>query len=1004
MKVDVGRMRAAIKSQRLSISDLARQSGVSRGAIYGVIGDPNKTVRPKTLRRLAAALDLPENDLACTADFAAYRQWVLEHNPDLDFQGLGVVGLAPMRLCDLFVRPLLTANREMGAESNSECGHGDVIAKRPVEKLSDMESLMRQRRKILVLGDPGSGKTTLLRNVAMSLAGDPSEQAKIPLLVRVAECLQAKEQDQDLDLVSFIASRVRRDKLPDPEKELRQALAQGACVVLLDGLDEATDGKQQSRINGCLKQFIRKYPKNQYVLSSRKVGFDSQPWKEDGFEEFEIAPWREDQINRFVQNWHTLRTAGMSKRSREEGDEQANRLTEAIDADERILAIASNPLMLTILAALHHSQSVLPKRRADLYVKVTQALLESWEAAKFAARPGDLLHGAQLDGREYGWLLSSIALEMQRNDQAVAPAWWITDAVQSFLCNQLGFALQDAKQESDRILRFLQERSGLLVERGPGVYAFWHLTFQEFFASRSILQESGPVEELKPYLFHPRWSEVVRLTASQLPPQQASSLLRLMLSDADPAGRFLHRGPLLALQCLVDGTAVSDARLAEEIITSVADLGMSRWLGITLVALELLGQLDGSRHARGARSTVDRILRDAEDHLSKSESSLLRRFLAEPSQEKDTFVAPADDPVEWCGRARQILRDKDVTEEVQMELLWDVGEQVRSTPEAQALLVELLQNSVSEDVQLDAIDELREIVADVPAVRAALIDEFRDDNSDQVRERCADGLSAALVDLESLRTEFLDVLHANEPTRVKVVAAYALRSVVRNDESVRRSLLDVLSDAEQHHRVRQACTWALQRCLGRNDSVNDAFLALLDDEEFSSVRHGIAQPLAEAIAQGRMAWNRSIVERVENYLMSVTEPCPHAWQALHGIVNAREIRAGLRLESVLADAIDQVTSNVEMAFVFGSAARLTQNVDSDVDLFLVGDVSLKQIAEPLDRAQATLGRQVNPVIYNTETLNTKYHEGNPFLQDVIRREKIFLKGSEDELRDMVVEG
>ena len=477
-----------------------------------------------------------------------------------------------------------------------------------------------------------------------------------------------------------------------------------------------------------------------------------------------------------------------------------------------------------------------------------------------------------------------------------------------------------------------------------------------------------------------------------------------MLSDPDPAGRFLHRGPLLALQCLVEGTAVSDARLAEEIITSVADLGMSRWLGITLVALELLDQLDRSRHARNARNTIDVIYRDAGEHLPEDDSLLLRMSLTEPSQEDDTFALPADDPVAWCERARRILQDKEVTEDAQIELLWDVGEQVRSTPEAQELLVELFQHGDSEAVRLDTIDELREIVTDVPAVRAALIDGFRDDDSDRVRERCANGLSDVLVELESLRTEFLDILHADKPTRVKVGAAYALRSVVRSDESVRRSLLDILSDTEQHHRVRQACTWALQRCLGHNDSVNDAFLALLDDEEFSSVRHGIVQPLAEALSQGRMPWSRSVVEKVENCLMNLAEPCVHALQALHGIVNVREIRAGLRLESVLADAIDEAASNVKMAFIFGSAARLTQNLDSDVDLFLVGDVSLKQLAGPLDRAQATLGRQVNPVIYDTETLNTKYHEGNPFLQDVVRREKIFLKGSEDELREMVVNG
>jgi predicted nucleotidyltransferase len=133
----------------------------------------------------------------------------------------------------------------------------------------------------------------------------------------------------------------------------------------------------------------------------------------------------------------------------------------------------------------------------------------------------------------------------------------------------------------------------------------------------------------------------------------------------------------------------------------------------------------------------------------------------------------------------------------------------------------------------------------------------------------------------------------------------------------------------------------------------------------------------------------------------LTEPCPHALEALGRLVEARELRAALRLERVLADALDESGGDVQIAFVFGSTARLSQDLDSDIDLFVIGNLSLRQLSEPLDRAQATLGRRINPVIYDRRTLIDKHRAGTPFVQDVLRGEKIFLKGDEDGLGDLV---
>src|SRR5207244_3620219 len=93
---------------------------------------------------------------------------------------------------------------------------------------------------------------------------------------------------------------------------------------------------------------------------------------------------------------------------------------------------------------------------------------------------------------------------------------------------------------------------------------------------------------LRPYLYHSRWEEVVRLVAAQCAPAQATALLRTIMDDPDPAGRFLKRGLRLALCCLADGAAITDRRLLEQMFASGDSIGRSRWLGIPLEIIDTL--------------------------------------------------------------------------------------------------------------------------------------------------------------------------------------------------------------------------------------------------------------------------------------------------------------------------------------------------------------------------------------------------------------------------------
>jgi DNA-binding transcriptional ArsR family regulator len=103
--------------------------------------------------------------------------------------------------------------------------------------------------------------------------------------------------------------------------------------------------------------------------------------------------------------------------------------------------------------------------------------------------------------------------------------------------------------------------------------------------------------------------------------------------------------------------------------------------------------------------------------------------------------------------------------------------------------------------------------------------------------------------------------------------------------------------------------------------------------------------------------------------------------------------AGLR--DVLVDALSGI-KGVEVAFVFGSLAGGAGKGASDVDLMVIGTVGLRALVPDLRKASERLGREINPVTMTTEEF-AKGRSRNPFIADVLAKEKLFVKGGDDEL-------
>ena len=103
------------------------------------------------------------------------------------------------------------------------------------------------------------------------------------------------------------------------------------------------------------------------------------------------------------------------------------------------------------------------------------------------------------------------------------------------------------------------------------------------------------------------------------------------------------------------------------------------------------------------------------------------------------------------------------------------------------------------------------------------------------------------------------------------------------------------------------------------------------------------------------------------------------------------------LRDVLAAALEPFTTQIEVAFVFGSVAKTTEGAQSDVDVLVVGEATFGQVVTAVYDAQMTLAREINPKVMNRAEWSEKKKAQNVFVQELMSKPKIFIVGSENEL-------
>lgn len=94
--------------------------------------------------------------------------------------------------------------------------------------------------------------------------------------------------------------------------------------------------------------------------------------------------------------------------------------------------------------------------------------------------------------------------------------------------------------------------------------------------------------------------------------------------------------------------------------------------------------------------------------------------------------------------------------------------------------------------------------------------------------------------------------------------------------------------------------------------------------------------------------------------------------------------------------IEPLADRIQYAGVFGSVARGEHRADSDVDLLLVGDVRLSELAIPLHEAEAVLGMKVSPTVMTLAEFRKRRKSGEHFLSTVLAGDMVRLWGTIEE--------
>lgn len=360
------------------------------------------------------------------------------------------------------------------------------------EKINGLKLVFQDKRgeKLFIWGEPGAGKTTFLKQIVNYTI---EKTNLIPLFVNIAEWATLGNISHD-GLLQYFAEQFARCGFEDATTFIEYIIEEGNSILLFDGLDEIPKEKKNVLIS-LLEQ--NKNIKSKIVVTCRVDAIQNHL---SGFWEVQIARWDAKRINDFIEKVFLDKVL------------QKKFIADLEDESKKSLQdFKKNPLLLSLLCSFYKPEKGFPENRGEIYYEATRHLLQGRDHRKGIVREP---------------ILDKLTLEQKESLYAYL-------AYVSFSKEQLYFTQQELEQQISKILKMLLGKEepndidssvilpklisqhGILSRRSYRSYAFAHLTFQEYYTAKYII-EKGIFDELAKHMSDRRWREVFLLISNQI--------------------------------------------------------------------------------------------------------------------------------------------------------------------------------------------------------------------------------------------------------------------------------------------------------------------------------------------------------------------------------------------------------------------------------------------------------------------------------------------------------
>jgi HEAT repeat protein len=846
-----------------------------------------------------------------------YRDYVVRTYQWLDFRGLlQLRNVVRLPLEDVFV-PLeatITLDYPPLPESLTSASLSEAELQRykhqRLERRVTLAEAVHHHQRLVVLGDPGSGKSTLLRFLALTFAQGVQQvqerfgidEDRLPILVPLSTFAEARKRQPALSIVDFLPRYFIEQGLPDFSTVFEDALQRGQALVLLDGLDEMLTYHDRAAAAHAVTEFAAAYPASRVIISSRIAGYTPNMLPAS-FTPITVAPFDHDAIKQFTRQWSlAFEAIGLPTYTelpldlRRRAELRAESLTTAATSHPGVKRLATNPLLLTLLALIHHQGTRLPNRRTELYRLCIEALAETWNLARsLSGRPIDLHLGQRrLDEEFVIHLLGPVAYWMHENKPTgiISRKELEGQLVEQF--KEDGASAEKATAQAHDFVDLAREQMGLLAERASDEFSFLHLSFQEYLAARFLSERKDAFERLRPRLHQPRWREVVLLTAGCLHGDYATEFVENILNAHGPFETLMQRITYL------DSDQPRGSSEVKSTLLSLADF---------LLAAHCIG--DGVPVPRALTQslcgTLFTLWRDPPFDWLVSEVASIFSYLSRGTEERSIRNFLLD-----------VAKDKTLNFVTRLNTVLELEQTIRDNLEASRVIRHILHDKTD----------------------SVFVRSFIASTLEQVRLEETEG---AITLLNTLQDKSEDIY-------VRGLSASWLGSGWSKEPEVIETLLRFVRDKEEKTWLRNSVISALGKTQQMKDEVTEILLELLQN-----THENILDRKKAAIGIGNLRGPQE--ERITTILLNLLQDRSESWEIRVGVARSLEKKGGSGLSSILLNIIhDAKESKEARRGALEALGRVVQREDEIVTTLLAIAQDKNENEEIREQAVAALGQ------------------------------------------------